>query len=194
MDPKLIDNPPGMLYKLVYEVDMSVKAVILGLLKKEPLHGYEIKRIIEQEMGDWTDIAFGSIYFALDALAKDGFVTAEVRESALRRPSRIVYTITRSGEKEYLRLLRDLWQDTARQRSPLDIGIAFMRDIPSAEIKGYLATRIDVLEGHLRRLREHERETLAEPGMPQESRLIFSHARYQLKAELAWLREVSGSM
>ena len=173
---------------------MSVKAVILGLLKKEPLHGYEIKHIIEQEMGDWTDIAFGSIYFALDALAKDGFVTAEVKESALRRPSRIVYTITRSGEKEYLRLLRGLWQDTTRQRSPLDIGIAFMSDLPSEEITGYLATRIGALEENLRRLREHEQETLAEPGMPREGRFIFSHARHQLEAELAWLREVSAGM
>jgi DNA-binding PadR family transcriptional regulator len=173
---------------------MSVKTVILGLLKKEPLHGYEIKRIIEQEMGDWTDIAFGSIYFALDALAKDGFVTAEVQESAQRRPSRIVYTITHAGEGEYLRLLRELWQDTTRQRNPLDIGIAFMRDLPTAEVKKYLAARIGMMEEILRNLREHERETLAQPGMPRESRFIFSHARHQLEAELAWLREVSAGL
>jgi hypothetical protein len=79
---------------------VSVKAVILGLLKSALLHGYEIKRIIEHEMGDWTDIAFGSIHFALDALAKDGFVLAEVEKSERRRQSRIVYRITGTGEEE----------------------------------------------------------------------------------------------
>jgi len=53
---------------------MSVRLVILGLLCDRPLYGYEIKQIIEEHMGDWTSIAFGSIYFALDKLAEEGFV------------------------------------------------------------------------------------------------------------------------
>ena len=49
---------------------MSVRLVLLGLLHERPLYGYEIKQIIEEHMGDWTSIAFGSIYFALDKLAE----------------------------------------------------------------------------------------------------------------------------
>jgi DNA-binding PadR family transcriptional regulator len=44
---------------------MSTRLVILGLLRERSLHGYEIKHIIQDHMGDWTSIAFGSIYFAL---------------------------------------------------------------------------------------------------------------------------------
>lgn len=33
---------------------------VLGILIRGPLHGYEIKQIIQREMGDWTNIAFGS--------------------------------------------------------------------------------------------------------------------------------------
>jgi len=183
-----------LLYKLVYGVSMSVKAVILGILRRGPLYGYELKRIIEQEMGDWTDIAFGSIYFALEGLAKEGFVTAETQESTSHRPSRIVYTITKTGEREYLRLLRELWQDTSRQTSPLDIGIAFLQDLPREEVRGYLEKRVEGLESSLEYLRRHEEETLAKPQVPEESRFIFSHARFRLEGELAWVREVLSSL
>ncbi|HNY16886.1 MAG TPA: PadR family transcriptional regulator [Treponemataceae bacterium] len=173
---------------------MSVKTVILGILQRGPLHGYDLKRIIGQEMGDWTDIAFGSIYFALDGLAKDGFVTGETMESAERRPSRIVYTITESGRAEYLRLLREIWQSDAREHSPLDIGIAFLHDLPRDEVKGYLAARVVGMEKGLKYLRAHEAETMAQPEVPSESRFIFSHARFRMEAEISWAREVLGSL
>ena len=53
---------------------MSTRLVILGLLRDRPLYGYEIKHIIEEHMGDWTSIAFGSIYFALNKLAEEDFI------------------------------------------------------------------------------------------------------------------------
>lgn len=169
---------------------MSVKTVILGILRRGPLHGYEIKRIIGLEMGDWTDIAFGSIYFALDSLAKEGFVTGEAIETENRRPSRIVYTITDKGNGEYFRLLREIWKTQNREYSSLDIGIAFIRDLPREEVKEYLSARIHGLEHGLAYLRAHEKETLALEEVPSESRFIFSHARRKLSAELDWTREV----
>lgn len=173
---------------------MSVKAVILGILQRGPLHGYDLKRIISQEMGDWTDIAFGSIYFALDGLAKDGFVTGETMESAEHRPSRIVYTITESGHAEYLRLLREIWADRSREFSRLDIGVAFLQDLPRDEVKGYLAARVVGMEQGLKYLRAHEAEIMTQPEVPTESRFIFSHARYRMEAELTWVREVLDSL
>jgi len=169
---------------------MSVKAVILGILRRGPLHGYDLKRIITQEMGDWTDIAFGSIYFALDALARDGFVTAETQESTAHRPSRIVYTLTDSGQAEYLTLLRGLWQDKSRHTSPLDIGIAFLQDLPREEIMGYLEQHKNRLTHALRYLASHQEETMKMSDVPPESRFIFSHARLKMEAELAWTQEV----
>ncbi len=50
---------------------MSTRLVILGFLRERSLHGYEIKQLIEDRMGDWTSIAFGSIYFALSKLAEE---------------------------------------------------------------------------------------------------------------------------
>ena len=90
---------------------MSVRMVILGLLRERPLYGYEIKHIIEDHMGDWTSIAFGSIYFALDKLAKERLVEKVSVEQDGKRPSRSVYEITDAGRKEFMHLLRESWQD-----------------------------------------------------------------------------------
>jgi DNA-binding PadR family transcriptional regulator len=78
---------------------MSVKLVILGFLKRKALYGYEIKQMVEREMGDWTNIAFGSIYFALSKLTKEGFITQKETQKRDYRPSRIIYQITEKGEE-----------------------------------------------------------------------------------------------
>jgi DNA-binding PadR family transcriptional regulator len=90
---------------------MSTRLVILGLLRDQPLHGYEIKQIIEEHMGDWTSIAFGSIYFALGKLSEEGLIEMAVTEKKGNRPSRSVYQITESGRSEFLRLLKEVWRD-----------------------------------------------------------------------------------
>ena len=173
---------------------MSVKTVILGFLRYGPLHGYELKRRIEHDMGDWADIRFGSIYFALEKLTEEGFVTGETQESESNRPSRIVYTITDKGREEYLVLLRELWQDRTRTRHPLDVAIAFIRDLPEDEVRGYLRDRLAYLEQALAYVMQHEEETMAQPQVPRESRFIFSHTRYQLAAERDWTRAVLGEL
>ena len=68
---------------------MSTRLVILASLRDQPLHGYEIKQIIEEHMGDWTNIAFGSIYFALGKLAEEGMIEKIATEKEGNRPSRI---------------------------------------------------------------------------------------------------------
>ena len=49
-------------------------------------------------MGDWTNIAFGSIYFALGKLSEEGFIEKVATEQQGGRPSREVYQITESEE------------------------------------------------------------------------------------------------
>lgn len=56
------------------------------LLRRRPLYGYEIKQIIEEHMSDWTSIAVGSIYFAIDKLAEEGFIEkTSVEQSEIGR-------------------------------------------------------------------------------------------------------------
>jgi DNA-binding PadR family transcriptional regulator len=170
---------------------MSTRLVILGFLRGQPLYGYEIKRMIEQIMGDWTNIAFGSIYFALKKLAEEGFVEKIGTEQEGSRPSRTVYQITDAGREEFLRLLREVWDSVERQTFAFDIGLSFMSALPIEEVKGYLRKRAKHLEHVIQFLEGHQAEELADEHVPRRlAASVFGHHRVHLQAELGWTREL----
>ena len=166
----------------------NVYAVILGLLRDRPLHGYEIKHIIEDHMGDWTDIKFGSIYFALSRLNDDKMVELDHEGSEGNRPARRIYRITQKGRDEYLSLLRAMWREDKRTLYPLDVAVFFMDSLPKKEVIGYINARIGECEAALVHLGGHEAEQEAQ--MPRQGRYIFSHSRLHLEAELKWLEDL----
>ncbi|NMC83880.1 MAG: PadR family transcriptional regulator [Anaerolineaceae bacterium] len=169
---------------------MTVRLVILGLLRERPLYGYEIKQIIEEHMGDWTSIAFGSIYFALDKLAEEHFVEKLLVEQESNRPARSVYQITESGREEFLRLLRENWQHTERQYYSLDICLFFLNSLPLAEVKHYLAALQENLRVSLQYLQNHRVEQLSNPEVPRLASAIFDHTLIHTQAELGWISDL----
>jgi DNA-binding PadR family transcriptional regulator len=169
---------------------MSTRLVLLALLRDKPLHGYELKHIIEEHMGDWTNIAFGSIYFALNKLNEEGFVERAGEEKIGNRPSRSVYRITDKGKKEFLAILRESWRKYEREYHSLDIALAFSDALPREEVMGYLAQRINLVKNIIRHIEEHGREQTSRPEVPKIARAIFSHSAHHFKAELAWLKEI----
>jgi DNA-binding PadR family transcriptional regulator len=169
---------------------LTTRLVILGLLRERPLYGYEIKHIIEEHMGDWTNIAFGSIYYALGKLTDEGCVEQVGTEQEGNRPSRTVYQITDAGRAEFLRLLRELWSSFERQYFAIDVGLAFMSALPTEEVKSYLAQRVTALEETLQYLTTHQAEQMERPKVPASARAVFEHSRLHMEAELAWTRDV----
>jgi DNA-binding PadR family transcriptional regulator len=170
---------------------MSTRLVILGFLRGQPLYGYEIKQMIEHVMGDYTNIAFGSIYFALKKLAEEGFVEKVGTEQEGGRPSRTVYQITDAGREEFVRLLRKVWDDVEQQYFIFDIGLNFMSALPNEDVKGYLQKRVEQLEHVLQYLDAHQAEELADEHVPNRlASTVFDHHRVHLKAELDWTRDL----
>ena len=169
---------------------MSTRMVILGLLRERPLYGYEIKHIIEDHMGDWTNIAFGSIYFALGKLAEEDFIEKIATEQEGNRPSRSVYQITDSGRAEFLRLLREVWSEVERHYFAIDIGLFFMEALPIEEVKGYLQERVAQMEAILQHIDTHQNEQLEHEQVPRLAAAIFDHSRGHFQTELVWTRDL----
>jgi DNA-binding PadR family transcriptional regulator len=173
---------------------MSVRLVILGLLHRRNLYGYELKQIIEAQMGDWTSIAFGSIYFALRKLADEGLIEQVSVERSGNRPSRSVYSITKSGRVEFLRMLRELWMTPKRQYHQLDIALYFHHALPPEELLACVAQQIAITKQILAHIEQHRDETLADKSIPRMARAIFDHSTAHYEAELRWLEAVRGKL
>ncbi|MGD2039468.1 MAG: PadR family transcriptional regulator [Anaerolineae bacterium] len=173
---------------------MSTRLVILGLLRERPLYGYELKQIIEEHMGDWTNIAFGSIYYALGKLADEGFAKQIAVEQEGRRPSRSIYQITEAGQAEFLRLLREVWAEVERHYYAIDVGLAFMDALPREEVERHLQGRIAQMESIVQHISEHKAEQLAQPEVPAQAAAVFDHSLAHFQAELDWTHDLLDSV
>src|SRR5580692_8888230 len=94
-------------------VPVVLELAILGLLKEQDLHGYELKKRLAETLGPAsTAVSFGSLYPALARLERAGF---RARSAGSRRSrSRKVYAITVEGEELFARLLADGAADDGR--------------------------------------------------------------------------------
>ena len=78
---------------------MSIKFVILGLLNKEPLTGYDLKKLITDSSIFYWSGNNNQIYTSLLQLHKENFVSQEIQQQ-VQHPARKIYTITDKGEEE----------------------------------------------------------------------------------------------
>lgn len=172
------------------EEALSVRLVILGLLHVEPMHGYEIKALIEERMGDWTSIAFGSIYHALGRLESEGVIEQVAVEQKGARPARNVYAITEAGRTAFTELLRGLWSGVERTYYAIDLGVFFMSHVPRGEVRNLVRSRVAVLEEQLRHVDAHEVDQQSRFRFGARARAIFDHTRRHLEVELEWTRDL----
>ena len=78
---------------------MDVPLTLLGLLEREPSHGYDLKRDYDAFFGRGKPLPFGQVYSTLSRLTRDGkVVVSEV--SPGDGPDRKRYVITDLGATE----------------------------------------------------------------------------------------------
>src|ERR1022692_1281875 len=76
---------------------MSVPMALLGLLDREPSHGYDLKSDYDTYFGRGRPLPFGQVYATLARLARDGKAIAGEAEAGAG-PDRKRYTITETGK------------------------------------------------------------------------------------------------
>lgn len=73
------------------------KYAILGMLSLKPMTGYDIKKNLEQGIGNFWNESFSQIYPILKQLTADGLATVTI-EKQDGKPNRKVYHITEQGK------------------------------------------------------------------------------------------------
>ena len=75
---------------------MSVPLTLLGLLEREPSHGYDLKRDYDTYFGRGKPLRYSQVYATLSRLARDGKAIAGPAEQC-SGPERRRYVITEAG-------------------------------------------------------------------------------------------------
>ena len=85
-------------------VSVSVPLTLLGLLEREPSHGYDLKRDYDAFFGRGKPLPFGQVYATLGRLARDGKVMGGQAEPG-DGPDRKRYASTELGASFKLKFL-----------------------------------------------------------------------------------------
>ena len=152
---------------------------LLGLLEREPSHGYDLKRDYDALFGRGKSLPFGQVYSTLSRLARDGKVTgAEVEPGS--GPDRKRYAITEQGASELSSWLAEPIEPEPHLQTVLfaKVVVALMLGRPA---DAYLDTQ---RAAHLQRMRE-----LTEVKRHGElvDGLLADHGLFHLEADLRWI-------
>ncbi|HLK58375.1 MAG TPA: PadR family transcriptional regulator [Chthonomonadaceae bacterium] len=77
----------------------NIPTLILAVVSEAPLHGLAIAREINQRSNNALQLKQGTLYPALHALERDGWITGAWELSDSERPRKI-YTLTEAGKLE----------------------------------------------------------------------------------------------
>ena len=165
---------------------MSVRIAILGFLIRSDLHGYQVKKRIENEMAEWTDIKFGSIYYALAKLEQEKLIRRVRSEQTSGKPARTIYRITEQGRMEFVRMIEDVILRSNRAYLPQDVGVFFSQHLKPSRFLAILQKRHDDHVRLLAFLRNHRQELEVETEVPEIATAIIDHALFHVEAEIRW--------
>ncbi|NKQ37836.1 MAG: PadR family transcriptional regulator [Chloroflexi bacterium] len=165
---------------------MERELLLLGLLRRQKMHGYELHEFIEQYMQTCVDLKKSTAYYLLDKLAQKGYVSQSVEQSG-NRPPRHVYHITPVGEARFQELLRENLASHVPVKFGDLVGLAFLDDIPAEEAIPLLQKRQEALARSLE-------TAVTVPPHPGSLQLVIQHQTIHLETEIAWLDSVINSL
>jgi DNA-binding PadR family transcriptional regulator len=158
---------------------MSVPLTLLGLLEREPSHGYDLKRDYDTFFGRAKPLPFGQVYATLARLSRDGKVApGEIEPGA--GPDRKRYAITPDGKAEF-----ETWLAEPVEPEPHLQTVLFSKVVLALMLGRSAQQYLDVQRAaHLRRMREltelKRQENLVDV-------LLADHGLFHLEADLRWI-------
>ena len=165
---------------------MSVPLTLLGLLEREPSHGYDLKREYDTYFGRGKPLPYGQVYATLARLARDGKAVAGEAEPG-DGPDRKRYAITPAGTAEVEAWLAEPAEPEPHLQTVLfaKVVLALMLGRPAER---YLDTQ---RARHLRRMREL---TELKRSGPLVDMLLADYGLFHLEADLRWIDTTSARL
>jgi DNA-binding PadR family transcriptional regulator len=165
---------------------MSVPLTLLGLLEREPSHGYDLKRDYDTYFGRGKPLPFGQVYATLGRLARDGKVIAGQAEPGAG-PDRKRYVITEAGATEF-----ETWLAEPAEPEPHLQTVLFAKVVLALMLGRNAGHYLDTQRAeHLRRMRELT--DLKHSGGLIDA-MLADHGLFHLEADLRWIDQTAARL
>ncbi|MGB3714667.1 MAG: PadR family transcriptional regulator [Candidatus Promineifilaceae bacterium] len=161
---------------------MERKLLLLGMLRMQDMHGYQLNELIDTHLGTSIQLKKPTVYKLLGGMEEDGWISFREEQEG-NYPPRRVYALTADGESAFQELLRESIATYKPVSYLSDIGMAYLDALPAKEAVTLLANRREEVKNLLSRIEVDEHHV----GGFQ---LMLSHHCHHLSAEMDWLDEV----
>ncbi len=162
------------------------KLAVLGVLIEKSMHGYEIKKHIEERMGDYTDVKFGSVYYFLSSFLDDGYVReAEAGDDSEKR----TYSITEKGRLYFRTIASEELHRKYEHIDPIGVLLNFIYLFPKDEIKNAFRDKIQDLERLKMKALSERSRLMKTPGVSKLIDYLFTHTIHHVNTEMQWMED-----
>ncbi|MDY7019758.1 MAG: PadR family transcriptional regulator [Cyanobacteriota bacterium] len=157
----------------------------LGLLQREPLHGYRLKQQLELFMGSCLSVNYGAIYPLLKRLEQRGYIEVMLEEAGEAGCCRRIYKITPSGRDRWRhKMLEQPQESWVKSRSRFLIKFFFFSDLEPSARQKLLELRLAVCYQRQDYLSQQEAiHCLNDPYQA----VVWDRAKTMLQSEIDWL-------
>lgn len=156
--------------------------LLLGLLRQQEMHGYQLNEFLLDELATCASIKKPTAYYLLKKLSEQEWVE-ESSEQKGHRPPRRVYRITPQGEAAFQRLLRELLPRYTPTYFDNDLPLAYLHELPPQEAKELLLQRRE-------QIRQVQEALQAVPPHKGSVQWLIEHQRRHLELESRLLDEI----
>jgi DNA-binding PadR family transcriptional regulator len=162
---------------------LALEQALLGLLMQGPMHGYDLHRRVEDDLGLVWYMGISNVYGALKRLEQGGQVESTVSPQE-GRPPRKVYRITPAGEQSFLDWVRRPVPTMRDMRVEFPAKLYFFSALGLEGIGELIAAQEAVCRERVEQL-----ERSAAQCDPHDfNRLVYDFRRRQIEAILDWLQ------
>ncbi|MFP4133761.1 MAG: PadR family transcriptional regulator [Halothece sp.] len=156
----------------------------LGLLQKEPLHGYKLKHLLEQFISGCISVNYGAIYPLLKRLEEKDYLTLSVSEGEAGGNKKI-YALTEKGKARFQEKMVESPQESwVNARSRFMIKFVFFSHVSQEQ-------RIQLIEKRLAVCQTRLEEQKCKKPQPDDYYLATACNRYLavIEDEINWLTQ-----
>ncbi|NOZ06957.1 MAG: PadR family transcriptional regulator [Chloroflexi bacterium] len=165
---------------------MERELLLLGLLRGQEMHGYQLNDFIDCHYGALVNLKKPTAYRLLNKMADRGWVTYREEREA-NRPPRRVHKITPQGETAFQELLRESLGNYKQAVFPGNIALLFLHTLPDKEALSLLRMRRTAVEHALQTMQAHDVHI-------EGASFVILHQIRHLETELDWLDEVTAHL
>ncbi|MBO1580692.1 PadR family transcriptional regulator [Bacillus sp. XF8] len=158
---------------------MYVDILLLAELTSGPKYGYEIKKNIQNRLGENFELNHNMLYPTLRRFEDMGAITKKIHQQ-IGKPNRNIYALTPTGEEIFYEMMREFPEKLAANDAEFLVRVALFEKLDYEARKEVLMTRQNVLYTQLSSI-----QSLAETSLFISE--VVQHSKSRIEHELAWI-------